>query len=159
MKYKIAVLLFSFILVFTACENEKYIYNKTQNVNPEGWVYPDTLDFSFDIKDTSKLYSILMDINHSTDYNYQNIYMNISTTFPSGKYLHQRISSDFADKTGKWHGKCSAKNCTAPINLQEKAKFNETGKYNITIAQFSRDSALKEINGITLKLKEYESLK
>ncbi len=145
------------LIIFHSCETEKYIYQQKINVNPKGWGYTDSLEYEFNIQDTSIFYTLLMDIEHTLEYNYQNIYMDISTRYPSGKYMNQVLSSDFADKSGRWYGKCSGDQCLAPINLQSKTKFPEPGNYNINIKQFSRDSALLEISRITLKLQEYKS--
>ncbi len=154
---RFAIILSIFFLIFVSCKDTDYIYQQKKSVSYKGWVYADSLQFNFDIKDTSKIYSLLMDIKHTTEFPYQNIYLNISTSFPSGKFLQQKLSSELADKTGKWYGKCSGKECIAPINLQGKAKFNELGKHKITIAQFSRDSALLGISAIELKLKEFKN--
>ncbi len=155
MKYFSLFLSIVFLFLLASCDTEKYIYKKEIKVNDLSWEYADSLQYQFDIIDTSKLYSILLDIHHGAEYDYQNIYLNISTIFPSGKYLKQQLSSDLADKKGRWYGKCNSTSCTAPINLQETAKFNEVGKHHITIAQFTRDSSLKEVKDITLKLKEF----
>jgi gliding motility-associated lipoprotein GldH len=145
------------ILFFLAScgDKENYIYQESKSINESGWIYADSLDFNFDIPDTSKIYGLILDVAHTTDYPFQNIYFNISTSFPSGKRLQQSLSSDLAEKSGQWHGKCSGKNCTASIFLQEKAKFNEVGKHRINIAQFSRDSVLVGIEELNLKLLAY----
>ena len=145
------------VLFFLAScgDNENYIYQESKTINESGWTYADSLDFNFDIQDTSKLYALILDVDHTTDYPFQNIYFNISTSFPSGKRLQQPLSSDLAEKSGKWHGKCSGKNCTASINLQERAKFNEMGKHRINIAQFSRDSVLMGVEEVSLKVLAY----
>lgn len=142
-------------LLFVACDNGNYLYQETKSINKSGWTHSDSLDFNFEIKDTSIVYSLILDVNHTTDYPYQNTYFNISTAFPSGRNLKQQLSSDLANKGGVWYGDCSGKNCTASINLQEKAKFDEVGDYKINIAQYSRDSSLLGINSLSLKLKEY----
>ena len=144
------------LLFLISCgDNENYIYQESKSINGSGWTYTDSLDFNFDIQDTSKVYGLILDIEHTTDYPFQNVYFNISTTFPSGKRLKQSLSSDLAEKSGQWYGKCSGKNCTASINLQEKAKFNEAGKHQINIAQFSRDSSLVGIKELRLKVVAY----
>ncbi len=160
MKFQNSILFFLLgCILFFSCESESYIYRQSQKINPKGWLYPDSLNFEFDVQDTALVYSLLMDIEHTPEYRYQNLYMNISTTFPSGKNFKKILSSDLAEKSGKWHGKCSPQQCSVPIHLQEKTKFNEVGKHTISISQFSRDSALMEMNGITIKLKKYQKSK
>lgn len=154
MRYFFLVITILFFII--SCGNsENYIYQENKSIDNTGWIYADSLDFNFEIQDTSKVYGLILDVNHTTDYPFQNIYFNISTSFPSGKILQQELSSDLAEKSGKWYGKCSGKKCKASINLQEKAKFDEIGKHKINIAQFSRDSALVGVEQLSLKLLEY----
>jgi gliding motility-associated lipoprotein GldH len=147
-------LLFTPLLLLSACEEEN-LYDKSEGVNSEGWGYAERLDYEFEIQDTSKLHSLLLDISHNTEYPYQNLYLRIGTEFPSGKTLEQTLSSDLADKQGKWYGDCSGNTCVAHINLQEKALFTEVGKHRISIGQHSRDSSLTGVNGLRLMVREY----
>ncbi len=140
--------LFLFLaLLLTSCGNQ-HLHQESVSLDPQGWAFADSLRFEFEIEDTTKLYSLGMDISHTTEFPYQNIYFMVGTEFPSGKKLRQQLSSDLADKSGKWYGECNAKRCSANINLQGKAKFKEPGKHAITVAQFSRDSALVGVERI-----------
>lgn len=152
-------LFFSFfiaVILLSSCDSGDYIYKENKTINTEGWAYADSLDYKFDIKDTSLVYSLILNVNHTVEYPYQNIYFNISTSFPSGRVLKQPLSSDLANKAGVWYGDCSDKKCIASINLQEKVKFDEIGQHNINIAQYSRDSALAGVKNVELKLMEYK---
>ncbi len=142
-------------LTFTSC-GESFLYKKKIKTNPEGWAYQDSLVFPITIEDTSQVYTLLMDVHHNTSYSYQNIYFKIGTAFPSGKRLEQELSSDLARKSGEWYGECRGQNCTASINLQGKAKFNELGEHTIIVKQHSRDSLLEGIKGISIKMKPLE---
>ena len=121
--------------LFAACGDGSYLYSESRDVNPKGWLHTDSLSYEFDITDTSRIHSLEMDLSHTPDYPYQNIYLQIATEFPSGKRVQQSLNSDLADKTGRWHGDCSNAGCVAHINLQEKALFTEPGKHRIIISQ------------------------
>ena len=141
MKYTQIILLLVSVLVFGSC-GESRLYDKKQAILNETWTYKDTLNFDFEIADTFKIYNLYVDIEHSENYPFQNIYLMTHTKFPSGERPAQRINVDLANSAGSWLGKKSGKNFTHRIDLQENAYFNKAGKYTLTLAQFMRQDSL-----------------
>lgn len=116
------------------------------------WTYADTQSFELLVTDTAQRYDIILEIDHTTFYPYQNIYLNITTAYPVGQARTQRLNVDLADQTGKWRGKCKGENCKAQLLLQPQAYFNEYGKHRFTFEQLTRDAELLGINGIRFKV-------
>ena len=151
---KTGLLLYTFlVLLLTACV-PKYALNKTYEISNGEWTYADSLRFEFEIADTVTLYNLLLDVKHSTEFGFQNLYTNIHTQFPNGTRLSKPLSLELADRAGIWQGDCNAKTCTIEIPIQEGAYFNQPGKYVITMEQFMRDSLVKGVQSVTLKLAE-----
>ncbi len=144
------LLLFLFL---TSC-GESYIYDKTHELEEGAWTYENTLDYSFDIADTTKIYNLLLAIEHSRDYAYQNCYFKIYTKFPSGEQVEQLLSLDFADKIGQWYGSCRSNSCSLLVDLQKGAFFNASGKHTIILEQYMRKNPLKGINSLSIKLED-----
>lgn len=149
--------LLSFALLaglFMASCDSKYLYNEEHPLPKTGWTYSDTLDFSFEIPDTTQLYNLLLEVQHSPEYAYQNIYTQIYTRFPSGQRLHKLLSLELTDKDGIWAGDCSRRHCNIEIPIQTEAYFNEPGKYVITLEQFMRRDTLVGVQRIGLKVEK-----
>lgn len=146
----LAVLAFSFLLA--SCGKEKVIFEKKYDIKNSQWRYADTLDFSFEIKDTTAIYDIVLGIEHTPQYPMQNLYTHIYTKFPSGERIKQLLNIDLADNAGKWEGKCDGSECDFEIPIQPNAFFNKTGNHIITLEQYMRTDSLAGINSITLKL-------
>jgi gliding motility-associated lipoprotein GldH len=140
------------IIVAVSCSKEKIIFEKNYDLKNGQWAYNDTLDFTFAISDTMAVYDIVMVIKHTPQYATQNLYMNISTKFPTGERPKQLLNIDLADNTGKWEGKCNSSECTFEIPIQPNAYFNAAGQYTITLEQYMREEYLKDIKNIALKL-------
>jgi gliding motility-associated lipoprotein GldH len=134
---------------------ERFDYSQTMPIEGAAWAYPDSLEFSFAIRDTGTIYDLYMDVQHTTDYPYQNIYYDIATRFPTGKRPKERISTDMADKTGRWLGNCSGTDCKLRIVLREGLRFNEAGQYTLTIGQCTRDESLRGIESVGLRLRKH----
>jgi gliding motility-associated lipoprotein GldH len=147
------ILCFCVIALFAlSCGKEKVIFEKKYDLKNGQWAYMDTLDFTFTIADTMSLYDIVMVIKHTPQYATQNLYMNISTKFPTGERPKQLLNIDMADNTGKWEGNCNSSECTFQIAIQPNAYFNAAGQYTITLEQYMRDEYLKDIKSIGVKL-------
>ncbi len=147
------MLLSIIFFVLSGC-GPNYIFDQKKDIQDLAWSYNDTLNFEIDIQDTLKIYNLYLDIEHSIDYPFQNIYTQIYTQFPSGKRIKERLPIDFSEKSGKWIGDCSNDICTLRVNIQKGAFFNALGKHKITVEQFMRDNPLKGIKSIALRIEE-----
>lgn len=147
----LAFLAFISTFLLTAC-SENFIYEETKSIPNGAWAYADTLDYTLNITDTTQLYNLYLDIDHTVDYPFQNIYLKIHTQYPSGKRISEQLPIDFADKTGQWYGKCSGEDCHLRVNIQQRAFFNEVGKHVITLEQFLRKNPLQGMKNIALKM-------
>ncbi|MFK7932830.1 MAG: gliding motility lipoprotein GldH [Saprospiraceae bacterium] len=141
------------ILFFSAC-SENFVYSEKQVISNTEWTYADTLAFAIPIADTTKKYNLYLDIQHTTDYPYQNIYMNVTTEYPSGKRVTELLPIDFADKTGQWYGDCNAESCQLRVNIQQRAFFNEIGTHRIVFEQYLREDPLRGMQSMALRMEE-----
>ncbi len=148
----LAVSVFSIFTLISCGQN--YIYDETFEIAEKEWAYENTLNFEVDITDTLEIYNLYLDIEHTTDYTMQNIYIMIHTQFPSGERIKERVSINFADKMGQWFGDCSDSKCNLRVNIQQGAFFNLPGKHIFTIEQFMRISPLPGIKSIAFRIED-----
>ncbi|PHN04021.1 gliding motility lipoprotein GldH [Flavilitoribacter nigricans] len=125
-----------------------YLYERSYPIDSSNWTYADSLQFSFEIEDTLQVYNLWLEVEHSVDYDFQNLYTRIHTRFPSGQQLAEPLSLELADNVGRWFGDCNSKTCTLKIPIQEGAFFNQAGTYNITLEQFMRRDPIEGIRTI-----------
>jgi gliding motility-associated lipoprotein GldH len=129
-------------------------YQKAYQIQDNSWNYQDTLNFNFNIEDTSRIYNLFLEIEHQNTYSYQNLYTQIHTKFPGGERLTETLSLELADKTGTWMGKCSGTTCKLLIPIQQNAFFNASGDYEITLEQYMRKNPIEGINAISFLLEK-----
>lgn len=144
-----------FLVVFLASCQEQFSYKKTIRLE-EKWSYQDSIRFEIPITDTTKLYELSLDVEHTKDYSFQNIYTYFDTQYPSGAHNNRVVNIDFADQTGQWYGKCGSQTCILSVVLQQNAYFNELGTHIVTIAQFTRQAELKGVRSLTFKMKDIQ---
>ena len=149
--------LFSLLILasffFFSC-GENYLYEKTYKIEKGAWKYDNSLDYAFEITDTTKVYNLLLEVGHSVDYAYQNCYFKIYTQFPSGEKMEQLLSIDLADGIGRWQGDCASSSCTVLLDIQKQAFFNTLGTHTITLEQYMRKDPLKGIESLAIKLED-----
>ena len=139
--------LFFILLLLSACHSE-VVFSAKKIFDNDVWTYSDNMSIQIDNKDTIQRYDLLLEVEHSLEYRYQNIYLNIHTKFPDGNTRSQSLSIDFADKIGRWQGKCSSGYCSLPIVLQENIYFNQVGQYELVLEQHTRVDSLLGMSGL-----------
>ncbi len=154
-KWSIVLAAFIFCLFFIiSCNNKNYIYEESEEIIEGKWLYKDTLNYTFQITDTTKIYNIYLELAHSTDYTYQNLYLKLHTQFPTGKRIEQQVSFELADKYGQWYGDCGNSSCSLLVPSQKGAYFNTLGKHTITIEQFMRKDPIEGIKKISVRIED-----
>jgi len=108
--------------------------------------------FTVPVKDTSQRQDLHLELNHSADFGYENLYLKIKTEFPNGDIKDEQLSIDLADGFGKWIGSCKKENCLIKIYLLESFKFAEPGDYKFSFEQYSREDQLKGIRSLNFKI-------
>lgn len=151
MKY---LIIFVLALTIASC-NTKEVYNHTHTVKGP-WVFADSLVYDYVITDTIVPYNLVLTVNHSNEYPYENLYINATTIFPDGYRTTNPVSLELADDHGQWQGQCSGQKCKAVIEIAQKAYFEKMGKYRLVLEQFSRMDSLPGIQAIQLQILQSE---
>jgi len=140
--------------MLSACGGPDYVLNETHELPDNHWSYEDSIRFDFTIADTLQLYDLVLELKHSTDYAYQNLYTKIHTHFPDGQRLSKPVSLELANAAGQWQGNCNDEICTTPIPIQTGAYFNQSGDYTIVVEQFMRENPVNGVQSLTLKVRD-----
>jgi len=145
------------IVILASC-GPKVVFEKTEIIkNP--WDYFSPVTFEYVITDTLVPYDLQLIIGHSSDFTYENLYINATTIFPDDKKTAHPVSLQLTNETGNWLGDCAGDNCKTKIEISPGAYYKKTGKYRLIIEQYSRKSSLEGINNLTLKITELKKNK
>jgi len=138
------------LYLLASCENS--VYTERREISSTTWDYSDSLIFEFSPPDTQSLYNIELTVEHSKDFDYQNLYMRLHTIFPNQDTLKQPFSIDLSDKFGQWLGDCSSTSCERSSLLQAQTRFEYLGLYTLLFEQFSRYDSLAGINALEIDI-------
>lgn len=140
-----------FVLILIGCDRKAAF---DVRVSPQAgiWTYNDDLVLNFEIVDTSIIYDLTLSVEHSRDYPWENLYVEIENIFPDGDTLSRPLSLELADKRGKWQGECSGSTCEAIIDLQKSVFFPKKGSYQIRLKQHMRQDSIPGLVDLHLGL-------
>ena len=122
----------------------------------EDWHYGDSIVFEFDIADKAKVYDIFLDVTHSSEYRFANLYTMLHVYFPDGRDRKEQVSLELAEMGGKWMGSCSGGTCTRQIPFMPNAVFEMAGKHRIVLEQYNRQESMQGVKGFRLRIKQRE---
>lgn len=148
------ILSLSFVLFLLLSCGDRIIYEAETSLPDSVWQYKQPLTYQFAIADTSTRYNLYLDIAHTTDYPFQNLYTKIYTVYPSGRTAESQININLANKLGEWQGNCRGENCRLRVVLQQQTFFTELGEHQLTFEQYTRRDSLSGIETVGFSLEQ-----
>jgi gliding motility-associated lipoprotein GldH len=147
----------SFILMLlTGCGNQNIVFEQVIKIPEQTWDYKDSLDFSFEIQDTTQAYDLYLDITHLESFSFQNLYLNMHSHAPELPVFSEQHSLELQEKTGEWIGACRKGKCELRFVLREGLRFPAKGAYKIQLEQYSRTERLPGIYAAGIVLQKAE---
>ncbi len=144
-------------LLFAVACTSNDVYFQYKSVPSKGWSKDSLFTFDVPIKDTSATYNVYINVRNRGEYRYQNIWFFLSKTTPDKKQTSDSIECYLADQRGKWLGSGLGSIMEMPIIYQQKVRFKTVGTYHYKIVHGMRDSILRGINDIGMRVEKVGS--
>lgn len=152
------VLLSLFYSLTSSCDS-KTLFDNTKKVPGAVWNQYETVTFEVPVQDTVSTYRFYLNLRHSVDYRYSNIYFFIETEFPDGRMARDTVECILADRQGKWLGRGISGLKDNQILLRSGLRFPAPGMYRFRLEQAMRVKDLEGIEDIGLRLeKEHQGI-
>lgn len=108
-----------------------------------GWHQDSVLEFRFDVEDTLSTYQILINIRHTENYSYQNMWLFADS---------DTIEFYLADDRGRWLGNGHNGYIEMPVLYEAAYLFERSGEQTMRIQHGMRDSLLSGISDVGVKV-------
>jgi len=157
MVFKYPVYLFFLQLIsicLLSCNNVGAITDTSQSINSRNWSYVNRIKTPFLIEDNTARYNLFINLRHTGDYRYSNIFLKIYILSPSGKSSVERREFKLSLADGQWLGKGTGNMYSYQLPLRENFKFTEKGNYIIELEQNMRNNPLKEVSDVGLRIEK-----
>jgi gliding motility-associated lipoprotein GldH len=142
------------LMVFIIGCNDQIVYEENHNTDEKGWSVNDVLVFEFEVKDTTQLYDIFLNVRNTTDYGYSNLYVFFQTDFPDGRTFRDTVEMHIADRQGKWTGKGFGKLKANSFHFRKDVWFPLEGMYELTIQHAMREEMLIGISDMGVRIEK-----
>lgn len=94
-------IIFSFY--FISC-NKIGVFEKTEQIQKQAWLYNNKPTFTFTITDTISSYNIFIVLRHTDAYNYNNLWLTLGSQAPGDTMRYQNLSIELGDDAKGWAG-------------------------------------------------------
>ncbi|MGB0429568.1 MAG: gliding motility lipoprotein GldH [Bacteroidia bacterium] len=155
---RFSVALFSaFALVLLASCSAGLLYEKYLEIDNKGWKYVEPITFEVEVDDIGKAYDIYVNLRHTNDYPYSNLWLMLYTYPPDeGDVTQQRMELKLAQPDGKWLGNGLGTNITHEIRVRQKFVFPTKGTFAFTLQHDMREQIVPAVSHVGLRVQEAE---
>lgn len=110
---------------------------------PDGrWARAWQPEFTFDIDDSLAGHDVFIDLRHTGDYAYSDLYLFVTVTGPGLPAARDTVECLLADPTGRWYGDGLGFIKSARVQYKLNKRFPRKGRYSIRLEQAMRDEPL-----------------
>ena len=155
-----ALLILPVAILFGGCAKDVVFQEDAQT--PSGvWERGWNPAFAFDIADTITAHDVYLDVGHTGDYPFSNLYTFVKLTGPSGESLTDTVECTLADASGRWYGKglgfISSDRFQAHVLYKLRNRFPRKGRYTITLEQAMRTEKLQGVIDVGVSVERSKS--
>ena len=147
--------LLCFLLLLVGCQRNVF-YSDIQSIPGEKWAIDRPLSFTVNIEDSMQYYNMYIHLRNTTDFETQNFYVFMRTTYPDGQSEQDTLGFILCDPYGKWTGKGQGRIKDNKFLFQPKVRFPFNGTYTFSITQGMREDEVKGISEFGISLEYFQ---
>lgn len=144
-------------LILGSCQEQPF-YEKSYEFKNSVWGRDQKPLFKVDIKDKNKEYDFIITLRTTTDYKFNNLWIFLNTTTPSGIRAREPFEIRIANPDGSWAGKKTGTVVEFPLNFKRR-KMPEQGTYTFALEQGITESEIDEVLDVGLRVEEVKTQK
>lgn len=145
---RVVGMVFFLAVLFTGC-TENVVFQEDAQTPNGVWERNWNPTFSFEVSDTVSTHDVYLDLRHTGDYPFSNLYAFVTLTAPDSTRLVDTVECTLADPSGRWYGKgqgfISSDRFQAHVLYKLRNKFPRSGRYSLTLEQAMRVEKLEGI--------------
>jgi len=141
------------LLLFSACSSDEKktetFYHKFSN---NAWPASEPIKFSFEVADTSMLYSITGKLRYKTDFTFSTLNLSASLSSSDGSIRKKKISLQIRNNDGEFNGSEQKDYREISFDVISSVKLNETGQWTLLLIHDMPVDINRGLEGIELNL-------
>jgi len=145
------ITLATLLVIGQACSNPAKV-DIFLPIEGNAWAYGDLKTVEVTVDDTTQMHNVSLNVRHSGDYEWQNLYVKVHIYSPRGDSASELVSIPLVDELGKWRGAGLADTRTLRHEYKSQIQFKQLGKYRFTLEQYMRVNPLSGIKDVGLRV-------
>lgn len=142
------------LIGLAACTEDNALLDRTTDLKAQQWFTADSLSFDFEVSDTVHPFTIYVNVRHSAQYEWQNLWVQLSTLQPDGTETNQRVELPLSEPDGRWYGDCRGDICFHRVTVQPAAFFPMAGTYTLRLSQLMRENPVEHLLGMGIRIEQ-----
>ena len=144
-------------VLLMSCQDNITVADTNQKIQGKNWSYTEKIIVPVEILSNDMLYNVFVNIRHTGDYRYSNMFILVHLTDPKGKKTTERKELTLALADGEWLGSGSGNMYSYQIPIKENFKFPSNGKYIFELEQNMRDNPLNHVTDAGIRVEKAEN--
>jgi gliding motility-associated lipoprotein GldH len=144
--------IFLYAVMLVSCQDQRVIVDTNIKLDRNNWSYSERVKIPLTIEQVEIPYNIFLNLRHTSNYKYSNIFLLIHIIDPNGKKTTERKEFKLALPDGEWLGSGSGNLYSYQILFKENFKFPLKGKYVIELEQNMRDNPLDHVTDAGIRI-------
>jgi len=141
------------------CSPEGVLFQADVPVPDGAWDRNFTPEFNFTVTDTTTRYDLVIDIRHTGDYPFSDLYLFVDMHGPDGRHARDTVECRMADPTGRWYGKgtgfiFAGRTVAARVLYRHGSRFPAAGDYRIRLEQAMRTERLEGVLDVGVSVEQ-----
>ena len=145
-------LYFLFFILLFSCQDENLIYCRSKVIKNNIWAHNDTLNFDVDIKDSTLIFDVNINVRNDNSYPYNNLGLLFLINKSDSLIYNDTLNLTVSCEEEGWIGNGWGSLFEFKTNVITDFNLQDTGVYNFMILQYMKDNELKGINSVGLEL-------
>jgi gliding motility-associated lipoprotein GldH len=141
MRALILIIVVLLLLPVASCDSGT-VYDRYEHTEQGVWRWQDAMEFRVDISDTLSMNNIYLQVRHTVEYPFSNLYMFVHVKSPLGQHMTDTINMVLAAPDGKWTGKGNGNIRELMLLYRRQTQFRGPGTYVFTLEQAMRQPEL-----------------
>ena len=148
-------LIITFSVITTSCGTNS-VFEENAAVDVKEWHMNDVKAFKATFQDSLQPLDFYVEIRNSTSYPNNKLFLFFNTTFPDGRSARDTLACVLASPDGRWLGNGLGSVKDNLFLVKRKVLLPRKGTYTFTLQHAMRDSIVKGIHDVGIKIKSSE---
>ncbi len=128
------------------------VLDKNIAIADNAWHYDDQPRLTAHITNAGQPYDIYLNLRHTPDYRYSNIFLLVHQSGPGIQDTTERFELRLAEPDGRWLGRSAGSMYAHQQLIKDNVYFPDTGLYHFIIEQNMRENPLGEVADVGIRI-------